>query len=760
MQAILELQRQLKAVQQSKGAQANKLNERNVVDIIRKLLEDNKIKLIYTQDGKEYLTNEQLEKEIKELLQESGGRLSVLEIPSHLGVNIDVVERSVDQIVKKNKLNLINGQLISEIYIDLIMEEVYEMLSDKGLLVLQELTTKYNLPLDFIKESIQHRMEYSLPQGCQLQGNSLMTKTFAERQVCKVRGILRGVTRPVALSAIATQFKVEEQKLKNITDQLIKESQIKGKIQQGLFIPQAFTQMQEGACRAFYQQNRYIEYQMLSKLQVQKPREFIEQVIGKDKGNFLANFYISKDFVQQIEGQVQEIVENGSYLDLSHIVPSPFRDQDIQDLVNIVGDQCRLLSSNQHIVSEKFIQKCLEEFKVSSEQIAIKNIKKGIKPQTEEQKKTQQVQSTNKKGKGGGGKGGKKKGRQQDDNDEEVKEITVEDQLQINITEDMIKETLSSSSNFVEFKDTPNRDDYLFDTLAEFLHIPLNKQYQMIFIEVFARQSTKQNASVNKNLEQEVEENFQTLQFMFKQLELLRKIMTQNDKEKEFDVISAPVKAHWCKTDAQVMLNKLTMVQAFYNNVDLNNLALSKDPKTQQNTVLNANDRKTVAKQFQKHVTAIFEQAGLYLSNKNFDDFMTHLSDNIKNLGARIKQTDKKIEKKIKDQLSKELKDQITVDKIESPLFDFRSLLIIILNNRLLESGVYLNLPNEEWACKIMTNLLINHGIESNMDEKKKDDLVQATQYYSLHCWTKSEDKEKITEIKEQSQNLLLELIK
>lgn len=48
MQAILELQRQLKAVQQTKINSAHRLNERNVVDIIRKLLDDNKIKLIYT----------------------------------------------------------------------------------------------------------------------------------------------------------------------------------------------------------------------------------------------------------------------------------------------------------------------------------------------------------------------------------------------------------------------------------------------------------------------------------------------------------------------------------------------------------------------------------------------------------------------------------------------------------------------------------------------------------------------------------------
>jgi len=41
----------------------------------------------------------------------------------------------------------------------------------------------------------------------------------------------------------------------------------------------------------------------------------------------------------------------------------------------------------------------------------------------------------------------------------------------------MIKETLSSSPNFPELKDNPNRDDYFFDSLVEFLHIPLNKQY-------------------------------------------------------------------------------------------------------------------------------------------------------------------------------------------------------------------------------------------------------------------------------------------
>lgn len=40
-----------------------------------------------------------------------------------------------------------------------MMEEVYEMLSDRDILLMQDLTTKYNLPIDFIKESIAARME-------------------------------------------------------------------------------------------------------------------------------------------------------------------------------------------------------------------------------------------------------------------------------------------------------------------------------------------------------------------------------------------------------------------------------------------------------------------------------------------------------------------------------------------------------------------------------------------------------------------------
>ncbi len=71
------------------------------------------MQLIYTSDGKEYLTHDQLEREIRDTLSEQGGRINILELPLHIGVNIEIIERAMDTFVKKNRVTLINNHLIS-----------------------------------------------------------------------------------------------------------------------------------------------------------------------------------------------------------------------------------------------------------------------------------------------------------------------------------------------------------------------------------------------------------------------------------------------------------------------------------------------------------------------------------------------------------------------------------------------------------------------------------------------------------------------
>ena len=110
---------------------------------------------------------------------------------------------------------------------------------------------------------------------------------------------------------------------------------------------------------------------------------------------------------------------------------------------------------------------------------------------------------------------------------------------------------------------------------------------------------------------------------------------------------------------------------------------------------------------------------------------MELLQENIKNMGARIKQIDKKIEKRIKDATQMFLmKEQLSDQVFDNPLFDYRKAFTALLNHKLISFGSYLGLPNEEWAVKIMVNLLINMGVDENMNEHKRDEYIQAQTLY------------------------------
>ncbi len=56
----------------------SRLSERNVIEIVSKLVELRLIEVIYTVDGKEYLTPHELEKEIREELAVHGGKQMLL----------------------------------------------------------------------------------------------------------------------------------------------------------------------------------------------------------------------------------------------------------------------------------------------------------------------------------------------------------------------------------------------------------------------------------------------------------------------------------------------------------------------------------------------------------------------------------------------------------------------------------------------------------------------------------------------------------
>jgi len=87
------------------------------------------LEVIYTLNGREYVTPKQLELEIQDELLRHQGRLNVIDLQPLLNVDLNHIQRKVDEIVKKNKqLQLVDGELIANYYLDNIAEEMNESL--------------------------------------------------------------------------------------------------------------------------------------------------------------------------------------------------------------------------------------------------------------------------------------------------------------------------------------------------------------------------------------------------------------------------------------------------------------------------------------------------------------------------------------------------------------------------------------------------------------------------------------------------------
>jgi hypothetical protein len=107
------------------------------------LLEKGLIELVFTTDGKEYLTHDHLKREIEDELAVNG-RINLVEVSKVLNVDLQKIQPIAEQIAAEDpKITFILGQLISYDYIIRIASEINERLSQNGEINVSELTGAY-----------------------------------------------------------------------------------------------------------------------------------------------------------------------------------------------------------------------------------------------------------------------------------------------------------------------------------------------------------------------------------------------------------------------------------------------------------------------------------------------------------------------------------------------------------------------------------------------------------------------------------------
>ena len=216
---------------QSAGAQ-QKLSERNCIEIVTKLIELKLIDVIYTNDGKEYLTHQQMVKEINDEIYVSGGRIGLGDLAKTINVDYNHVEHYAEQICKDgDDIHLILGQLVSAQYMDNIATEVNEKLQQNGMIDISFIIREYDLPMEFIEKQIYARVG-SIIEGFRDEEdkNIILTPIYIARNRAKMRGVLSAVTVPTPCSTLATRFGFPDKLFMSLAEELIRTKRIPGNL--------------------------------------------------------------------------------------------------------------------------------------------------------------------------------------------------------------------------------------------------------------------------------------------------------------------------------------------------------------------------------------------------------------------------------------------------------------------------------------------------------------------------------------------------
>ncbi|KAF7996884.1 hypothetical protein HCN44_002530 [Aphidius gifuensis] len=343
-----------------------KLSESNCIEIILKLIETNLLDVIFTADGKEYITPQHLEKEIRDELYVCGGRINLVELSKILNVDLSHVKSIVSNIEKHNKnINIILGQVIDNNYKKKISLEINDKLNQIGYINVTELTLQYDLPTEFIQNLVEKELGNTVHGKQDKQDSRIFyTENFIAKNRAKIRGALSAITKPTPLTAILGQCNVPERIFFSILDNLHGAIEVPGVItgkhgNNGIYVPSIYSKSQTEWIDNFYKQNGYLEYDALTRLGISDSKNYIKRHFPQDELTLLDTVAIGPSIIDQIDANIEDVIATNSFIDIYPLLPSVFSPEDIETILKYKQKQSKSIFhifSTTVIVSDEYLK--------------------------------------------------------------------------------------------------------------------------------------------------------------------------------------------------------------------------------------------------------------------------------------------------------------------------------------------------------------------------------------------------------------------
>lgn len=640
-----------------------RLSERNCIEIITKLIQEKKLDVVHTLDGKEYITPAQISREIRDELYVHGGRINIVDLQQIINVDWVHVESRASDIAKTDKgVQMVLGQLIDNTYLDRLAEEVNDKLQEAGLITLAELCKSYDLPGDFLSEELSKRLG-SLLQGEMDPYNRgvIFTQAFVARHKARIRGLFSAITRPTPVSSMIAAFGFQEHLLYSVLEELVQSGRLQGSVVGGrqdkaVYIPDIYARTQNSWVDSFLQQNGYLEFDALVRLGIPDPSSYIKKRYKSNKLLFLRAACVGQALVDQVEASVEEAVSSATWTDIQPILPSCLSAEDVGMLINQamrntkVQSAARVLGGTV-VVSEKFISSCLTLFEEAMQQRAQKEVKsnpvfviteddlkqaavlsessapsKKEKREAERRKKATEGSGSVKSGGGGNAREirirkTKKKGRREEDSDEETT-TTQQSRGRQAEASFMSREEIEAVLE-ERVSDCPEE---ILSELAEDLVRPLNKSYQEVLRSVFMSSSSSPSGANKKKSMKELQEEVANL---YNNIRLF---------EKGIKFFSDETQVHIAKHVLKTLCTDVT-------NILLNFLAADLMMSVENPAAISSEVRVKILAKLSEETKGPLMKLHSCLNGKTVEDFLTNIEVCAEVCGFMLKKADKKKER-------------------------------------------------------------------------------------------------------------------
>ncbi|KAH8278987.1 hypothetical protein KR018_012121 [Drosophila ironensis] len=313
-----------------------KLSERNCVEIVTLLLEKQLLEVVFTVDGKEYITPEHLEREIQDELYVNGGRANLVEVSKTLNVDLSRIVGLAERIAAESpNIHLVLGQLIDEEYITHIAQEINEKLALRGEISISDLASQFDLPSDFLQQDVVEKHLGKIIKGRQDATNPrvFFTQAYIQRCKAKIRGALAAITRPTNVAVILQQIGVQEKIFHSLLDEVAPAGQVTSKLANAQYVPHIYAKTQADWVNSFYKQNSFLEYEAIQKLGISDAKSYIRKQFPSEEFIFLKRVALGAQLVGlTVVTSLSECSASQQYLDLSTILPSNLSQEDIEEV--------------------------------------------------------------------------------------------------------------------------------------------------------------------------------------------------------------------------------------------------------------------------------------------------------------------------------------------------------------------------------------------------------------------------------------------